>query len=89
MAEKTTPHQPETSVVRLKFFGLVTCRPEQFVDELEKLCEKFTNSPEEYSVQLGYRLRPLTIERIAQWHNPEYERTPRLKLPRQYGSPPP
>ncbi len=47
--ETKPPHQPETSVVRLKFFGLVTCRPEQFVDELEKLCEKFTNSPEEYS----------------------------------------
>ena len=47
--ETKPPHQPEKFVVRLKFFGLLTCRPEQFVDELTKLCEKFTNSPEEYS----------------------------------------
>ena len=49
MAEKTKPFSPEKSVVRLRFFGLVTCTPEKFVDELEKLCEKFTDSPEEYS----------------------------------------
>ena len=47
--EKATPHQPEKFVVRLKFFGLVTCKPKEFVDKLEKLCQEFTDSPEEYS----------------------------------------
>ena len=44
MAEKAT-----TFVVRFRFFGLVTCKPEEFVDKLEKLCQEYTNSPEEYS----------------------------------------
>ena len=59
MAEKTTPHQPETSVVRLKFFGLVTCRPEQFVDELEKLCEEVHQFARGIQLFVGYRLRGL------------------------------
>ena len=47
--EKATPHQPEKFVVRLKFFGLVTVKPEEFVEKLEQLCQEFTDSPEEYS----------------------------------------
>ena len=49
MAEKTTPHQPETSVVRLKFFGLVTTSPEDFVEKLQELCQEYTECPEDYS----------------------------------------
>ncbi len=49
MAEKTTTFKPEKFVVRLKFFGLVTCRPEEFVDKLEKLCQEYTKSKSEYS----------------------------------------
>lgn len=48
MPEETTNHMPEKFVVRLKFFGLITVKPEEFVDKLEKLCQKFTESPEEY-----------------------------------------
>ena len=40
MAEKAT-----TFVVRFRFFGLVTCKPEDFVDRLEKLCREYTDSP--------------------------------------------
>ena len=47
-AEKTTPHQPEKFVVRLKFFGLVTTRPEDFVEKLQELCQEYTECPEEY-----------------------------------------
>ena len=42
-------HTPEKFVVRLKFFGLVTVKPEEFVEKLEKLCQEYTDSPEEYS----------------------------------------
>lgn len=45
----TKPHCPEKMVIRLKFFGLITCRPEEFVEELEKLCDQFTDSKDEYS----------------------------------------
>ena len=49
MPEETTTHKPEKFVVRLKFFGLVTLKPEEFVDRLEKLCQEYTESKEEYS----------------------------------------
>lgn len=50
MSEKTNKtFAPETFVIRLKFFGLITSKPEQFVERLEQLCQEFTNSPEEYS----------------------------------------
>ncbi|MCY3682325.1 MAG: hypothetical protein OXH16_13065 [Gemmatimonadetes bacterium] len=47
--ETTTNHTPEKFVVRLKFFGLVTLKPEDFVKRLEELCQEFTESKEEYS----------------------------------------
>ena len=47
--EAKTPVTVEKFVVRLKFFGLVTCRPEKFVEKLEKLCQEFVDSPEKYS----------------------------------------
>ena len=45
---ETTSHTPEKFVVRLKFFGLVTLKPEEFVEKLEQLCREYTDSPEEY-----------------------------------------
>lgn len=48
-ADTKKPITPEKFVVRLKFFGLVTCKPEEFVDKLEQLCQEFVDSPEEYS----------------------------------------
>ena len=44
MAEKAT-----TFVVRFRFFGLVTCKPEDFLNRIEKLCREYTDCPEEYS----------------------------------------
>ncbi|MXZ00022.1 hypothetical protein F4Y93_05000 [Candidatus Poribacteria bacterium] len=46
--ETTTNHAPEKYVVRLKFFGLVTLKPEEFVEKLENLCQEYVDSPEEY-----------------------------------------
>lgn len=43
------PFSPEKFVVRLKFFGLVTCKPKEFVERLEKLCQEFVDSPTDYS----------------------------------------
>ena len=48
MAEKTT-FKPEKFVVRLKFFGLVTTSPEDFVEKLQELCQEYTEYPEDYS----------------------------------------
>ena len=43
-----TPAPTEKHVVRLRTFGIVTSEPEKFVDQLEKLCQKFTDSKEDY-----------------------------------------
>ena len=45
---ETTNHTPEKFVVRLKFFGLVTLKPEDFVERLEELCQEFTETPADY-----------------------------------------
>ena len=49
MAGETTIIKPEKFVVRLKFSGLVTTRPEDFVEKLQELCQEYTDCPEEYS----------------------------------------
>ena len=49
MADKNPTIKPEKFVVRLKFFGLVTTRPEDFVEKLQELCQEFTENPEDYS----------------------------------------
>ena len=41
-------HTPEKFVVRLKFFGLVTLKPEDFVKRLEELCQEFTETEADY-----------------------------------------
>ena len=50
--ETATPiekaHTPEKFVVRLKFFGLVTLKPEEFVERLEQLCKEFTETEADY-----------------------------------------
>ena len=43
------PVTVEKMVVRLKFFGLITCKPQEFVERLEKLCQEFVDSPTDYS----------------------------------------
>ena len=49
MADKTTQIKPDNFVVRVKFFGLVTTNPEDFVEKLQELCQEYTESPEDYS----------------------------------------
>ena len=49
MAVKTTTIKPDNFVVRVKFFGLVTTSPEDFVEKLQELCQEYTESPEDYS----------------------------------------
>ena len=55
MPDKTTPIKPEKFVVRLKFFGLVTTSPEDFVEKLQELCQEYTECPEEYSFSWDVR----------------------------------
>ena len=49
MAVKTTPIKPEKFVVRLRFFGLMTTNPEDFIEKLQEICQEFTENPEDYS----------------------------------------
>ena len=49
MPATTTQIKPDNFVVRVKFFGLVTTSPEDFVEKLQELCQEYTESPEDYS----------------------------------------
>lgn len=46
--KKVKREEPELSAVIIKFFSIRTSKPEEFVDELEKLCEKYSKREDFY-----------------------------------------
>ena len=43
------PPKPKRYLINVKLYGLFSCPPENFVKELDDLCQKFTESEDEYS----------------------------------------